>query len=145
MVVDRNIGVGHADCSCRRLPGNFRKDTVAFGKDGGNMTASHIVVAELIAGVVVEVGHTRVVCRIVDADHRVFRLYDIQLREMGAHPLILRLIDVPGEPDGSDEGTGVGGVPGSIDTAHRYELVEPCAVILAVYACDAEPVNVGAS
>ncbi len=58
MVVDRNIGVGHADCSCRRLPGNFRKDTVAFGKDGGNMTASHIVVAELIAGVVVEVGHT---------------------------------------------------------------------------------------
>ena len=64
---------------------------------------------------------------------------------MGAHPLILRLVDVSGETDGADEGAGIGGVAGGIDTAHRHELVEPRAVILAVYACDAESVNICAS
>ncbi len=143
-VVDRDIGVRHPHGSCGGFPCHLGEDAVAFGEDCSDMAAHLIFLAELITGVVVEIGDALVIADVVDADCGVFRLYDVQFREMGTHLLILCLIDVSGKPHCSDKGTSVGGVAGSIDTSHRHKLVEPCAVILTVYPGYTKTVNIGA-
>ena len=119
---------------------------MASGEDGGYVAAGNITVAVFVSGAVVRVADILIVLDgVVMLNHRVLRLHYVQLGEVGAHPLVTLFVEVSGQPYCADEGTGVSGVAGGIDAAHRHELVEPCAVILAVYPGYTDPVCVGAS
>ena len=110
------------------------------------MAARHVGVTILVAGTVVEVAHVRVVRYvIVELDHRVLRLADIQLRKMRRIGGIGVLVQVPGQPYRAHQCAGVRGVALRVHAAHVHKPVQPCAVVLAVDAGDAEPVDVGAA
>ncbi len=64
---------------------------------------------------------------------------------MGAHLLIAALLDILCQSYGADKCAGISEVAFCIDPAHRHELVEPCAVVLAVDTGDSQTIDIGAS
>ncbi len=145
-VVHRGLYVGDGDRACGGFFRHFGKCFVTFGEYRGDMTAGLVFVAVFVARVVVEVADVCVVAYgVVELDHGVFGLYDVQFGEVGAHLLVTPLLDIFGEAHRADKGAGVGEVAFGIDPAHRHELVEPRAVVLAVYAGDTDAVGVGAA
>ena len=145
-VVHRGLYVGDGDLARCGLFRHFGECLVAFGEYRGNMAAGPVFVAVFVACAVVEVADVGVVADgVVELDHGVFGLNDVQFGEVGAHLLVTALLDILCKPYGTDKGACVGVVAFSIDAAHRHKLVEPCAVILAVYAGDTDAVGIGAA
>ena len=145
-VVHRGLDIGDVDRACRGLARHLGEDTVAFFHQCEDMSARHIFVPESVASLVVKITDVGVVGDTHRAFHdRVFRLYDVELREVCAHLVVAFLLHVACEPDGADQGARVGGVAVYVHTAHRHEFVEPGAVIVAVYAGDTNAVGVRAA
>ena len=97
-VVHRGINVRHVHTPRRRFFSHFSKYTVTLLQDGGNMTAHLIRVVILVAGTVVKVAHVRVIrYLVVELDHRVFRLPDIQFREVRLQSAVRIVINVARE------------------------------------------------
>lgn len=110
------------------------------------MAAVPVFVAVFVAGAVVEVADIGIVADgIIELYHGVFGLHYVQLGEMGADLFVAALFDILGESNRADKGAGVGEVAFGVDTAHSHEFIEPCAVIIAVYAGDADAVGVRAA
>ncbi len=123
-VVHRRFGIGDGDLAGRGFAGYLGKDTVTLFLYGKNVTGGFVIVTEHITGAVVKVADVGIVHhRGVTYYHGVFRLYDVEFREVGAHLVIAFLLHVACEPDCADEGTGVGRVAVGVDTSHRHEFI----------------------
>ena len=132
-VVHRGINVRHVYTPRRRFFSHFSKYTVTLLQDGGNMTAHLIRVVILVAGTVVKVAHVRVIrYLVVELDHRVFRLPDIQFREVRLQSAVRIVINVARELYRTHQGARVRSVAIRIHTAHPDKLIQPRTVILAV-------------
>ena len=145
-VVHRGIDVRHVHAARGRLLRYLRQYTVTFGEDGGDMAARLVVRSVLVAGPVVKVAHVRVVRHvIVELDHRVLRLADVQFREVGGIGGVGLLVQVSCQSYGTHKRAGVRGVALRVHAARVYKPVQPCAVVLTVDARHPYTVDVGAA
>ena len=114
-------------------------------QDSGNMTACLVSTVIFVTGSVVKVAHVRVIrYLVIELDHRVFRLADVQFREVGGIGGVGLLIQVTGQAHGTHQRAGVRGVAIGVHTAHFHEFLQPRAVILTVDTRHPYAVNVGA-
>ena len=145
-VVHRRVHVRHVHAARGRLLRYLRKYTVTFGEYGGDMAARHVGVAILVAGPVVEIAHIRVVRHvIVELDHRVLGLADVQFRKVGGIGGVGVLIQVFCQFYGTHKRAGVRGVALHVHATHVHKPVQPCAVVLTVNTCHPYAVDVGAA
>ena len=113
------------DCHCS-LGCLLAEHPVPLPQYGRHMRARNILVAVLVPGFVVGVAHVRVVAhRVVELDHRVLRLPDVQLVEALHVLLVFGLVQVLRQPVRADQlAPRVRGVAGCIEAA------QPCLVPL---------------
>ena len=139
-VVDRGLHPGDGDGATRRFFGDFRQHPAPLRQDGRDVPARDVGVAVLVPGLVVEVADVGVVSHgVVELDHGVLRLPDVQLVEVfrkGGEGLV---VQVPREFVRADQlAPGVRGVPGGVDAAKARLLPLPqvAPVALQLHARD---------
>ena len=82
-IVCNGINTSYLDVSCCRLLCNLGKNTMTLLQKCRDMTTWHIVIAILIACLIVKVGHIGIIRNsVIKLNHRIFRLDDVQFREM---------------------------------------------------------------
>ena len=143
-IVHSRIHAGHGHAARSGLLRHFGKHPVPLRQDRRDMAACLIGGSVLVARTVVKVAHVRVVRHlVVELDHRVFRLPDVQLREVGGIGGVGILVQVTGQANRTHQRAGVRGVAVRVHAAHFHELLQPRAVILAVDTRHPYAVNVG--
>ena len=122
---------------------DFRKATVTAFQQCKHMPARNIVTAVLVAGPVVKVAHVGVIAdTVIKLQHGVFRLQDGQLWIFCLHGGILLVLHVARQLYGTGQGGIIHGVAVGIHTLQRLIPVKQCAVILYVYALNADSLDI---
>ena len=97
-VIDDRVNASHADVALRRLLGDLGQHAVALAEVGLDVTRRLVGIAILVARLVVKVADVGIVRHaVVELDHRVWRLHDVELRVVLLVSLELHVIDVLGE------------------------------------------------
>ena len=103
------------------------------------MTGRHISVAVLVASLVIEVADISIICHgLVKLNHRVGRLQDVQLWEVGTHAAVLGIIEILGELILTYESAGIYVTARFIHTAYRHQQSQDATVATLIYTCHTE-------
>ena len=103
------------------------------------MTGRHISVAVLVASLVIEVADISIICHgLVKLNHRVGRLQDVQLWEVGTHAAVLGIIEILGELILTYESAGIYVTARFIHTAYRHQQSQDATIATLIDTCHTE-------
>ena len=103
------------------------------------MTGRHISVAVLVASLVIEVADISIICHgLVELNHRVRRLQDVQLWEVGTHAAVLGIVEILGELILTYDSAGIYVTSRFIHTAYRHQQSQDATVATLIDTCHTE-------
>ncbi len=143
-VVHHGVHIGDVHVPCRGFLCHLRQHSVPVLEDDLYVAARLVVVAVLVARAVVQVRDVRVVSHaFVALQHRVFRLHDVQFREVLLQGLVLLVALVSCQAVGAHQSAGVHVAAVLVHAARRHQRGQQAAVVLRVYARHAQVSHVG--